>query len=911
MWAERVYRLILRLYPATEREWAVDMLETYRRRAAALKGRGRVVRVAFHLREWGGLVWAALASRRGRGLVGRHLRHGARRLVRNPGFALAGVLTLGLGMGGTVAIYAVVDSVILNPLPYPEPDELVWLDNAGPGIGATEGLGFTPGMLYHVSRNQHTMTAVGAFSSDAVTVTGQGDPERVRMTLATPSMGEVLGVSPEEGRWFLEGEGEEGGPEVVVLSHALWSRRYGSDPAMVGRTIFIDEVPTQVVGVMPPSFRFPDDEVRLWLPLHLDETTPFGGFWLQVVGRMREGMAPADVRSEVQALYGNLEATFPAEAGQVRWVLESVGVNTLVEFLKRSIVGRVARTLWILLGTVGIVLLMACANVANLFLVRAESRQREVAVREALGAGRLEQVYDALVEGILLSGLGGVVGLALAQGAIRLLLSHGPATLPRLQEVGMDGSVLVFALGVMALSGLAFGSIPLLRREPSIVGTLRATSGATADRVRVRGRSLLVAGQMALAVVLLVGSGLMVRSFLHLRAVDPGFDGSPDILTLSFGLPQSEYPTGQAAAAFSQALVTGIQGLPGVEAAGVVSCLPLDGWCNGNHLSVEGRVEPEGTLPPVVAVRRAGPGYFRSMGIEVLEGRALERADLEGGPPVAVISRSLARDYFPQEDPLGMRVAVGSDTTWSTVVGVVEDVPARELMHVSDPLVYFPLMGSANVGVSARNGAVAVRGRNAVGLLSAVRDRIAAVDPDVAVARVRTTERIVADASARMAFTMVLLVLAGSMALILGVVGIYGVISYLVGRRRARDRSTHGPGGPSLGGESDGGAGGSPGCRRRAGRGIGGRPGPHPADGGPPLRCGTGGPRHLRGGGLRPPGRRPGGVVGPGPAGRIDGSGPGPQGGVRGSGPVLFVEERLIFLEEALWPATGNGPEGA
>jgi predicted permease len=448
-------------------------------------------------------------------------------------------------------------------------------------------------------------------------------------------------------------------------------------------------------------------------------------------------------------------------------------------------VGRVARTLWILLGTVGIVLLIACANVANLFLVRSESRQREVAVREALGAGRLDQVYDALVEGVLLSGLGGFVGLGLAQVATRLLVQHGPATLPRLQEVGVDGSVLVFALGVMALSGLAFGAIPLLRGEPTIVGTLRATSGATADRVRVRGRSVLVAGQMALAVVLLVGSGLMVRSFMHLRAVDAGFDASPDILTVSFGLPSSEYPSGAAAADFSQALVTGIQGLPGVEAAGVVTCLPLDGWCSGDHVRVEGRVVPEGALPPVVAVRRAGPGYFRTMGIDVLEGRALERADVEGGPPVAVISRTLARDYFPQEDPLGRRVAVGSDTTWSTVVGVVEDAPARDLTHVADPLIYFPLVGPARPGVSARSGAVAVRARNAVGLLGAIRARFADVDPDVAIARVRTTERIVADASARMAFTMVLLVLAGGVALVLGVVGIYGVISYLVGRRRA------------------------------------------------------------------------------------------------------------------------------
>ena len=785
MWTERVYRALLRLYPTREREWTVDMVETYRRRAAALKDGGRLVRFAFHLREWGGLVRVALGSRRGQGVVGRHLRHGARRLVRNPGFALAAILTLALGMGGTVAIYAVVDSVILNPLPYPEPEELVWLDNAGPGIDLTEGLGFTSGLVYHISRHQHTMTAVGAFSTDAVTVTGDGDPERMRRAVATPSLGEVLGVPPERGRWFVEGDGAPGGPQVVVLSHALWSRRYGSDPGIVGRTILIDDTPTEVVGVMPPSFRFPDDEVRLWLPLHLDAATTLGGFWLQAVGRMQEGMTLSEVRSETQALYRGLAESFPAEPGRVRFMLEDVGVTALVTSLKSSVVGRVARTLWILLGTVGIVLLIACANVANLFLVRAEGRQREVAVRGALGAGCLDQVYDALVEGVLLSGLGGLVGLALAQGAIRLLVRHGPATLPRLQEVGVDGSVLVFALAVMALAGLAFGAIPLLRRESSIVGTLRGTSGATADRVRVRGRSILAASQMALALILLVGSGLMVRSFLHLRAVDPGFEASPDILTLSFGLPPSEYPSGQAAAAFSQALVTGIHGLPGVETAGVVTCLPLDGWCSGNHVSVEGRVVPEGSLPPVVAVRRAGPEYFRTMGIEVLEGRALERADMEGGPPVVVISRSLARGYFPEEDPLGRRVALRGDTTWSTVVGVVEDVPALDLMRVGDPLIYFPLVGPAITGVSARNGAVAVRARNAVGLLSAIRARVADVDPDVAIARVRTTERIVADGSARMAFTMVLLVMAGGVALVLGVVGIYGVISYLVGRRRA------------------------------------------------------------------------------------------------------------------------------
>ena len=361
-------------------------------------------------------------------------------MARNPGFALVGILTLALGIGGTVAIYAVVDSVILNPLPYPESDELVWMDNAGPGIDLTEGLGFTSGLVYHISQHQHTMAAVAAYSTAAVTVSGEGDPERVRRALVTPSLGEVLSVPPERGRWFLEGDGEPGAPPVVVLSHALWSRRYGSDPAIVGRTILIDNTPTEVVGVMPPSFRFPDDEVRLWLPLHLDETTALGGFWLQVVGRMRVGFTPSEVRSETQALYQGLGESFPDEPGRIRWMLEDVGITALVTSLKSSVVGQVARTLWIFLGTVGIVLLIACANVANLFLVRAESRQREVAVRGALGAGRLDQVYDALVEGILLSGLGGLVGLVLALplggrrvlslGATRALGDEGERGIP-------------------------------------------------------------------------------------------------------------------------------------------------------------------------------------------------------------------------------------------------------------------------------------------------------------------------------------------------------------------------------------------------------------------------------------------------------------------------------------------------
>ncbi len=811
IWVERVYRCLQRLYPRGERaEWGRDMLETYRRRTREAAALSPGARAAFHLREWAGVAVAGIAARvtkggsaRGPGpgrppsgeraglrerveSAIRHVRHGARRLVRSPGFTCAAVGTLALGIGANVAIYGVVDSVVLNPLPFPGADALVQLDNAAPGIGATDGLGFTPGMAYHVLDHQRTLEAAGAFDSDRATLTcGEGVPERVRFTKVTPSLVEVLKVAPLHGRWFLRGEGGEDRPEVAVLSHALWERRYGGDLDVIGRTIRIDRRPVRVVGIMPPSFRFPDADVRLWRPLRIDASVGFGGFWYEMIGRTRPGISPAEVRADLRHLYGSLTESFPGEAGLIRAHLEDARVAPLVTPLKAAILGNVARTLWILLGTVGFVLLIAWANVANLFLVRAESRQRETAVRKALGAGRRELAWESLSESLVLAGVAGTIGVGLAYAGTGLLVRRGPASLPRLHEVGVDASVLVFALGVTVVTALAFAAIPLLRRSRSVSRALRTDGwGATADRLRVRGRNLLVAGQTALALVLLVGSGLMVRSFAHLHAVDPGFEASPDILTFEIGLPRVEYPDDARAAAFHQELVTRLEGLPGVERAGVVTCLPLQGWCSGDPLHVEGRPIPKGTIPPIVAVRRAGPGYFRAMGIDLRSGRTFDRADHEQGYRAVVVSRELAGRYFPDEDPVGQRVAAAGDTTWSTIVGVVEDVPARSLMEGGDPLIYFPLSGPGFDGVSSRAAAAAVRAPDAAGLLPAIRVQLKALDPDVALARVRTTGRIVADAGARLAFTMVLLVLAAGVALLLGAVGIYGVISYLVTRRR-------------------------------------------------------------------------------------------------------------------------------
>jgi putative ABC transport system permease protein len=502
------------------------------------------------------------------------------------------------------------------------------------------------------------------------------------------------------------------------------------------------------------------------------------------------------VRRELNGLIADLPQAFPGDLLALANG-DEIKLASTARTLQESTVGSVARGLWILLGSVGLVLLVACANVANLFLVRSEARQREVAVRRALGAGQLGIARSFLAESLLLSMAGGGLGIALAWTAVHMLVAFGPASLPRLGEVQLDGYVLAFAFGTSLLAALAFGVIPLWH-GPSLLALQESGRSNTASRSRQRARQLLMGGQVALALVLLVSSGLMVRSFQKLRSLDPGFDAA-SALTFSIGLPERDYRTRDEAVAAHQTILDRLAALPGVTAVSASTCLPLAGTCSGNTVRVEGRTYPPGTIPPLAFLRAVAGGYFETLRFRVIRGRTLDRRDVDGREPVAVINQALADILFPKQEPIGQRVASNRpparpgerpDLTWLTIVGVVANTPTRALAEVPAGQLFLPMSLASERGGAVRLGpdvaamSYVVRAPTSLpALLPAVRRTIDGVNAELAVAQAETMQVALDRASAQMAFTMTLLAIAAGVALVLGVIGIYGVMSYLVSQR--------------------------------------------------------------------------------------------------------------------------------
>jgi len=723
----------------------------------------------------------------------RDFRHAGRRLLRSPAFTLAAVLTLALGIAANATIYTVVESVILRPLPYPESDRLVWIDHTAPGLDLDDGLGLSQGLYRYYGERARTFSSLAMMRRDDGTMTGDGTAERLRGLTSTATLAAALRVTPAMGRWFTDDEAQ-GDIRVIVISHGLWTRRFGADPAILGRSVVIDGVAREIVGVMPADFAFPDPATEFWQPEKIDseQAQTVGGFNYQTIARLAAGATAESVKAELDGLISGIKAAFPSDP-VAQQALDAARLASLASLMKDHIIGPVRQALWVLLGMVGLVLLIACANVANLFLVRSEARQREVAVRRALGAGGSGLVRYFLSESLLLSLAGGGIGLALAWAGVRLLVGFGPENLPRLHEVTVDATVLGFTLLLALLAGFAFGSIPLLRREGTLATSLREGGrSATAGHARFRARNVLMAGQVALALVLLVGSGLMVRSFLRLRSVNPGFDPQ-NVLTFTVDLSSADFPTRQAAAAFHLALLERVRALPAVQSAGAVTCIPLSGGCWGDPMRVRGRPLEPGQIPPIIQIRRAVPGYFETMRIPVLQGRTTQDADDQQKNGSVVVSRTFVKLYFPNEDPVGQQLSLffnegenEAAVPWFTVVGVVEDNPVQEL---GEPrpigLVYLPLLDPVdNVGSGMHSMAFAVRSSiDPLALVTEVRAAAAAVNANVAVANMRSMENVVARATSRMAFTMVLLVIGAGVALLLGAIGIYGVIGYVVGQR--------------------------------------------------------------------------------------------------------------------------------
>jgi predicted permease len=711
----------------------------------------------------------------------------SRELRRSPWFLVIAVITLGVGIGATTAIFAVVDAVLIRPLPYPDADRLVALKHDSPGFGMDD-LGMSDGTYVLYRRENRVLADFGIYRGGAVTLTGGGGPERLESADATGSIFSVLRVRPALGRMIQEADEKPGAEKVAVLSDALWRRRFGGDPGAVGRTLRADGVERRIVGVMPPGFLFPTATTAVWLPLAIDPAHyRIGDFSDSGLGRLRPGVSPARAARELSALVWRIPEVY-GDQGLPREMIRSARLAVRVTPLRDTVVGEVQSLLWILLGSVACILLIACANVANLFLVRAEGRSREMAVRTALGASRGDVARLFLGESLALALAGGVLGLGLTWAGVRLLVRLRPPGLPRLEEIGVDGRVLLFTLLLSGFAGLFCGAVAALRfGSPAPAPTLgEGGRGGTAGRVTLRARNLLVAVQVALALVLLVSSGLMVRSFWRLRGVDPGFDPR-GVLTLRLDLPDADYRDPPAVFRFTDQLLDRVRALPGVAGAASVDALPMGGTDSSTGYVVEDFPQPPGQVLSMVSDGFVSPGYFQAMGIPVIAGRAFARQDVDPAAKVVLVSRALAERLWPGKSPLGKRLAVGASSApdWRTIIGVVGDVRVRGMAEPPQQRVYYPMLRAVDRGIWIPHGfSLVVKGKgDPARLAGPVREAVRSLDPNLAISDVRSLRELETRAIVRTTFTMLLLVIAAAVALLLGAVGIYGVISYVVSQR--------------------------------------------------------------------------------------------------------------------------------
>ncbi len=727
-------------------------------------------------------------------MFGDQLRQVLRRLGRAPLFTVITLVTLAAGVGANTVIFSVLEGVLLKPLPYPHPEQLIGVWHTAPGIGITD-LNMSPS-VYLIDREQNTtFQDIGAYDADSLSVTGAGEPEQVRGLDVTDGTLPLLGVKPELGRLFTREDDSPGSADTVLLSYGYWHQKFGGASSAIGRSITVDGKSREIIGVLPQGFHFLDfEDASLVIPFKWDRNKmKLGNFSYEALARLRPGVTMAQASADVARMLPIVNRTFPAPDGFSVKLFEQARIAPNLRPLKQDVVGDVGKVLWVLMGSIAMVLLIACANVANLLLVRVEGRRQELAIRAALGAGWGRIATELLFESVILGLLGSVLGLALAYGALRVLVAMAPTGLPRIHEIGIDVPVLLFTLAIALFSSLLFGAIPVFKYAGAHVNTGLREGGRALSQSRQqhRARNVLVVVQVALALVLLIGSGLMIRTFRALMHTPPGFVGPDEVQTFRFYIPETEIPDSQAERVIraEQEIQNKLAAIPGVSSVSFSSAIPMDGYNSNDPVFAEDRTYAEGELPPIRRFKFVSPGFLATIGAPLVAGRDITWEDTYQRIPVALISENLAKEYWHDaRNALGKRIRVGNNDDWREIVGVVANIYDNGVDSPAPTSVYWPVIMSHFEGQKEnlrRGTAFVIRSPRAgsEAFLNELRQTVWSVDSNVPLANAHTLGYFYTRSMARTSFTLVMLGVAGGMALLLGIVGIYGVIAYSVSQR--------------------------------------------------------------------------------------------------------------------------------